>query len=264
MVGGQDWPDIEGEVAWIYSVADADPHDPPHVFNLAESLFGENAVIYRGRVRIVGQAALTLRGRRQYQLFAADPRWQIVLSRCQLQREEPTLVGHEIFEWRAQRLGLRTPYIESWCNAGGRGLVMPGPCLSRVIHRAMCEVNRAEQRGERPPGCFRTIANYFDVTQVQAAIRYAEFSGLPMALVPPKGPPQLLGEPWNWGSIDFVRTLACAKWHPRAIRREWLSCNTVALWPTHDAWAEQVDLTSAMDRVLESGVVARKRPRKAS
>jgi len=257
---GQDWPDVEGETRLIYDLIGADLTDPVHVVSVGESLFGYKGVIYQGRMRVVGRAALVLRTKPQLQLFCVDPRWQIILTRCQNWRDEPLLIGHEIFEWRVKRLNLISPWAERWCWAGARSLVMPGPSLNKVVTRAIFEETRADERGIRGPHRFKIIADFFDVTQVQAAIRFAEYLGLPMALVPRRGPPVAVGEPWNWGSPAFMQTLACAGWTPREIRRVWLSCGTVAMWPCGEFGPPfDIDLTHTMQKVLAA---SKKRPSK--
>lgn len=249
-MAGQDWPDVEGETDLIYRMIGADTSDPLHVITVAEELFGHKAVIYRGRIRVLGKAALIQRERRQYPLFAVDPRWQILLSRCAVVRDEPILVGHEVFEWRAKRMGLISPYLEQWCNHGARSLVMPGPSLNKVATQAIFDEIRAEKRGRWDLHRFKTIADFYDVTQTQAAIRYAEFLRLPLALVPIKGPPVTVGEPWNWGSPAFIHALSFSTWTPMAIARRRLCNGTVAMWPAEDSVALQEDLTATMDRVM--------------
>jgi hypothetical protein len=153
--------ELEGEVRSIYSDAECDAYDPPHIVDLARRTPGIEAVQY---------VNTTPTGLMQ---IDENGRCTIQVSERLSSAAQSFLVGHELGEFRLSQRKL--PYVEAdierVCSRLGARLIAPTPavCLAHTAH------------GLDLP----RLADCFSTSETLIALRVSEVRGFALAVVGP-------------------------------------------------------------------------------
>jgi hypothetical protein len=163
---------VEGDSLALFSMAKADPSDPPDFNTLCRRLIGS----FPQRVRMVGRGDLYPGARNRFTLrvHAALPR-EVALW----------VAAHELAHWYYIRVGFSGPHaeLEARCDALGACIVAPRPLF----------VSAMRTHGHR---VYR-LAKAFHTTQSLAALRIGETTGRPVLCLRPRGA-IVRGEPFGW------------------------------------------------------------------
>ena len=171
--------DAEADAIYLHTLAGIDPAEPAGPAELACAVLGARTLEYARGLR--GGAAI---GR-------VGDGWRLYVRPGLPPEVESHAIGHELAEWH-----LRREYdgqIEARADRLGAALVAPRPALLAAL-RAVGEDDAA-------------LARAFVVTQPSAALRVAEVTGRPRAVVT-RHWVFVRGAPWAWGqSAGDVRQL---------------------------------------------------------
>lgn len=166
--------DIEGTAEALYRMAGLDSGDGAKPLELARRLLGP------GSVRVVHAAALP--GDGAFAVVNGDPR---IYVRCKLPRNRRRWVlSHEIAEWWLWRQRYRGSDVEQLADALAAALIAPRQLFLRAVRRD----------GQQLP----LLALRFSVTESCAALRVAETTGTPTALLAPARPLRIRGDESTW------------------------------------------------------------------
>lgn len=176
--------DSEGNAAYLYELAGADPEDPPGVVALARAVLGRDAVELVPSTAVREDAALARVGER----------WRIYARRGLPAERLTFAVAHELAEWCYRES--HDERLELACDALAGAIVVPRPAFVRVLG-AFTDWGSA----------FTAAAEAFRTTESCAALRLGEATGRPVALVGPQVV-RVRGEAWEWPPEDALRALA--------------------------------------------------------
>ena len=173
--------DIEGAAAALYREAGYDDSDPAPAIGLATRLLGPGCVQRVHAGALPGDAALvTVHGERRIYVRRGLPPARLRFA-----------VAHELAHWA---LGECAPgaELEARCDALAACLVAP----RRAFLRALRETDR-----------YHELAGRFATTESCAALRLAEVTGEPLALVAPSCV-RVRGDAYGWPGEPELRALA--------------------------------------------------------
>lgn len=174
--------ELEGIASAAYDEAEVDV-DRPDVVRLARKLLGKDAIV-RGPRPLHGPAALVRVGND----------WRIILSRSMPAQYELFAIGHELGHWLIARHGYRAEDEERAADFLGGALLAP--------RRAFLAARRA--LGED----LEALAAAFRTTETGAALRLAEVTGQPLAVVAPQRVRVRGPEEWAWPDEGTLRLWA--------------------------------------------------------
>lgn len=141
----------------VYRVAGRSDARPTSPVDLARRILGEDAVIVARQLSSEGY------------LVPIAGRWRIVVRQGLTRRRLAHVVGHELGHWICRIEGV--PDDEERCDAIGAAIVAPAPAFASVLAR-------------RPPR-LRDLAWLFSTSESLVALRVAEVTGAPLALITP-------------------------------------------------------------------------------
>lgn len=155
-----DQAEVERIAANILEEGQQDPEEPPRLARLVVALMGPNAVDYASSLR--GDGALVRIG----------DDWRIFV-RHRLPLERRTFaIAHELAEWWMRvRLQYRSGDVEHAANGIAAAVLAPRPAFVRALRFF--------------GGSLPELAEAFGVTESHAALREAEITHQPRALVSP-------------------------------------------------------------------------------
>lgn len=167
----------------VYQRARCDPSDPPGAVQLAVALFGERCIRRAPARELPGRSALAW--------GSGEP--VIHLRRDLTARQVNHAVAHELGEWLLHLWCYRGPDAEELSGRIGAALCVPREAFVAAYRRV----------GERLP----ELSLAFTVSQSLMALRIAECTGHPTALITPRRV-RTRGRSWPWPSTeDAVRSL---------------------------------------------------------
>jgi len=162
----------------VYRLAQRDDDRAVYPLELATRALGATAIRYEPRLEVPGMLA-PVRGK-----------WRLYLRSGLTRRRLAHVVGHELGHWVCQREGVED--TEDLCDAIGAAIVAPRRAYLNVVAR----------RG----ACLRNLAWYFATSETLVALRYAETTGIPLALITPRDV-RLRGK-YDWPPENELRALA--------------------------------------------------------
>lgn len=145
---------------------------------LARRILGEDAVIIARQLSSEGY------------LLPIAGRWRIVVRAGLSKRRLAHVVGHELGHWICRAEGV--PDDEEQCDAIGAAIVAPAPAFASALARR--------------PAKLRDLAWLFSTSESLVALRYAEVTRKPLALVTPERV-RLRGH-HDWPPENELRALA--------------------------------------------------------
>lgn len=151
-------PDLVEKLArQVYRLAGVDEGRAAPPVDLARRILGEDAVIVARQLSSEGY------------LVPIAGRWRIVVRRGLTRRRLAHVVGHELGHWVCQQAGVVDD--EDLCDAIGAAIVAPRPAFASGLARRLT---------------LRELAWLFATSESLVALRYAEVTGEPLALVTPE------------------------------------------------------------------------------
>lgn len=150
---------VETLARQVYLLAGAAEDRAACPIELARRILGSDGVI-------VGASELSSEG----YLLPVGGQWRIVVRRGLTRRRLAHVVGHELGHWICRCEGV--PDDEPVCDAIGAAIVAPARAYVAALSR-------------RPPR-LRGLAWLFSTSESLVALRYAEVTGEPLALVTPE------------------------------------------------------------------------------
>lgn len=162
----------------VYQLAHLDECKPARPLDLAHRVLGKASIRYDARLGVPGMI-VPIRGK-----------WRLFLRPDLTQRRLAHVVGHELGHWICQREGLDDP--EDLCDAIGAAIVAPRPSFLARLAKA----------GPR----LRRLAWAYETSESLVALRYAEVTAAPLALVTPEAM-RVRGE-YDWPPERELRELA--------------------------------------------------------
>lgn len=181
---------IEGLAVETYCRLGLDPAVPVDTFRLARLLFGRDAIEYG--VGIAGERAKT---------YVLGRERRIAIRRRLPVDEAQHAIGHEIGHAVFDELGYAGENIECACDLFGAALMAPLPAMQSMMREFGFD--------------HEAVADEIAASQTWAALRIAEVTGIPRAVLTPakiyvRGP-----ESFVWGSERALRQLAREPRSPR-------------------------------------------------
>lgn len=174
---GVDVWDIEGNAAYLYELAGADPDDPPGTPAIARAILGPGCI---RRVRPSDLKSFAA-------LARVQGRWLIYVRRNLRPSGINFLVGHELAEWLYRETD--DPDVERACDALAAALVAPRRALLKIYRR---------------PDDLHDVADALVCSETCAALRIGEALDEPIAVVAPTHihtrPPD-----WRWPPESELR-----------------------------------------------------------
>jgi hypothetical protein len=175
--------DVEGEAAWLYTQAKADPLSPPSAERFTKAL-GIKLRKVDSRILRSGHGATTF----------LDDVPTIWIRRHLSAEHQRFVIMHEIAEVHLRRINYRDGDIEHAANAIAGALVAPRPSFREAVR----------EHGEL---AFEALAHDFTVTQTCAALRLGEVIGTPLAVITPLLV-RVRGDDFVWPDEFTLRRLA--------------------------------------------------------
>lgn len=146
---------------------------------LATRVLGDDSIVYAPQLHAEGI------------LTFFDGGWRILVRPSLTKRRLAHVVGHELGHWICRKEGVVDD--EALCDAIGAAIIAPRTAYLAKLHRA----------GPR----LRELAWAFDTTESLAALRYAEVTGAPLALITPDSV-RVRGHASDWPPENEIRQLA--------------------------------------------------------
>jgi hypothetical protein len=153
-----DVAEVEGLAIATYRRLGFDPCEPVSTFKIARALLGPQAI---ERGTLVAVAA---------QLFTANGRQRIAVSRKLAPEYAAFYVGHELGHVLCDEVGFRGPRLEQVCDQLGAALIAPLPAVAAMVRAGLGMAD---------------VADKVVSTQTWAALRLAEVLQIPRAVVTP-------------------------------------------------------------------------------
>lgn len=176
--------DLEAEAESLYRMAGLDPDSPPGPAVLARRILGPASVRHAPPQHLPGDGALA----------RVRDSWRIYVRAGLTPERLGFAVAHELAEHHLARIGYRGSDIEERADRLGAAILAPRGAIRAALAHCGDDV--------------RALAHAFVSTQSWAAMRTAEVTGAPTALVSP-AKVRVRGQlEFVWGSEQDVRALA--------------------------------------------------------